>query len=307
MSGLVGLLTMAAVLGVGSFAIGMLPLAFTFSRLSIARLSSVGTGLLLGTALGVIIPEGVETISFVNSSSHFPTTTIALSLVGGFTIMLILERVIHKYSPDAHGHMPLPSADRNENVARAFSRVEFDVELGELEREEGAEETLHQAPEEPADTSKAWPLTLGLMVHALADGFALGASATSPVDRGMSITVFLALLVHKAPAVLALTTSLMTTSLPRADCRKHLALFSASTPVGALFVYGLLSVIRVNSESPWTGVCMLVSGGTFLYVATVLQPGKAASEELDEKIRTAFVICGMFVPVLIGAVVGHDH
>lgn len=32
MSGLVGLLTMAALLGVGSFAIGMLPLSFTFSR-----------------------------------------------------------------------------------------------------------------------------------------------------------------------------------------------------------------------------------------------------------------------------------
>ncbi|EKM51623.1 uncharacterized protein PHACADRAFT_127348 [Phanerochaete carnosa HHB-10118-sp] len=306
MSGLVGLLTMTAVLGLGSFAVGMLPLAFTFSRMAVAHLSSVGAGLLLGTALGVIIPEGVEAVSLANPSATFPTTTIALSLVVGFSIMLIIERVIHSYSPDSHSHAPLPLFEADENAAR---RVDFDVELGELEHEEGVDSSITTAyhADEAADKTKAWPLTLGLMVHALADGFALGSSALSPVDKGLSITVFLALLVHKAPAVLALTTSLMATSLSRSECRKHVAIFSASTPVGALLVYGLMSIIRVNSESPWTGICMLISGGTFLYVATVLQPGKAASEELDEKVRTTLVICGVCIPVLIGVVVDHDH
>ena len=44
-----------------------------------------------------------------------------------------------------------------------------------------------------------------------------------------------------------------------------------------------------------------------MYVATVLQPGKGASEELGEKTRMAFVVCGIFIPVLIGALVDHDH
>lgn len=172
--------------------------------------------MLLGTALGVIIPEyvyicylqycsavhiilrGVETISLANPSATFPTTTIALSLVGGFSIMLILERVIHKYSPDSHSHTPLPSfeSEPDENAARRFV---FDVELGELEREEGVVPSARTVylTDEAVDKTKAWPLTLGLMVHALADGFALGSSATSPVGRGLSITIFLALLVHK--------------------------------------------------------------------------------------------------------------
>ena len=66
-------LLMAASLGVASFVVGMLPLLYLFSSMlaifficvhsyfSLERrldhLSALGTGLLLGTALGVIIPE----------------------------------------------------------------------------------------------------------------------------------------------------------------------------------------------------------------------------------------------------------
>ena len=72
------LFIMSAVLGVSTFAIGMLPLLYAFSSSSsrfaaneqyvyyaeieshLERLSALGTGLLLGAALGVIIPEYVQ-------------------------------------------------------------------------------------------------------------------------------------------------------------------------------------------------------------------------------------------------------
>ena len=201
--------------------------------------------------------------------------------------MLLVERIIHHVSPGSHSHMPLPTVPPNPEPSMSTSRVEFDVELGDLEREEGI--ANGSAPNNPparheegvAVKAHAYPLTLGLIVHALADGFALGASATSPIDRGLSITVFLALIVHKgehtlahpyeprkkvncshcniAPTVLALTTSLLATGLPRPDCRKHVAVFSAATPVGAILVYFLLSFVHINNESPWTGVAMLIS------------------------------------------------
>jgi len=321
MSGLLTLVLMATMLGVGSFAVGVLPLSFTFSKMTLACLSSLGTGLLLGTALGVIIPEGVETIATTNSSTTFPTTTIALALIGGFSFMLLVEPVIHSVS--AHGgpapqHAPLPTSDptpsSNNHPSADLGTVEFDVELGELEQVEGiaADVLNHTAPMRHKDITLeesavvAYPLTLGLMVHALADGFALGSSAVAPVDKSLSLVVFLALLVHKAPTVLALTTSLLATSLPRSECRKHVAVFSASTPVGAFFSYALLSVVRINSEGNWTGVAMLLSGGTFLYVATVLQPGKASSEALNERLRLSLTIIGILIPVMIGAVLGHD-
>lgn len=53
-------------------------------------------------------------------------------------------------------------------------------------------------------------------------------------------------------------------------------------------------------------------GGTFLYVATVLQPVSHHSqasfaEEMSERARSILIVTGMFVPIVIEAVLGHDH
>ncbi|KAI0795270.1 Zinc/iron permease [Irpex lacteus] len=316
MSGFFSLLIMATLLGAGSFLVGILPLSFTFSKHTLAHLSSLGSGLLLGTALGVIIPEGVETIAEANSTKAFPTTSVALSLIAGFSFMLLVEPVIHRVSarlPHAGHHMPIPASASTAADSTSTSRnVVFDVELGELEQTEGIATTpttpqaRNKDATEGSASDAAYPLTLGLMVHALTDGFALGSSAFAPTNTSLSLVVFLALIVHKAPAVLALSTSLLSTNLPREDCRKHIAVFSASTPVGALGCYLLLSFLNISSEGDWIGILILVSGGTFLYVATVLQPGKAASEGVDEKLRLGLVMTGMVIPVLIGMVVGHE-
>jgi hypothetical protein len=80
---LANVLVLSTVLGISSFVFGLLPLIISFSRESslqwslrkyfgsyyycrdcsgknLARLSIFGTGLLLGTAVGVIIPEYVD-------------------------------------------------------------------------------------------------------------------------------------------------------------------------------------------------------------------------------------------------------
>jgi solute carrier family 39 (zinc transporter), member 9 len=221
----------------------------------------------------------------------FPTTTVALSLIAGFSFMLLVEPVIHRVSERsgrASHHTPLPTTDpsrpTNDDASPTPRNVVFDVELGNLERSEGVPATASQITS-TTSSAAAYPLTLGLMVHALADGFALGSSAFDPTNSSMSVIVFLALIVHKgeselklasmdattcsnsffffffspAPAVLALSTSLLATSLPHSECRKHIAVFSASTPIGAVVSYGILSLFRVGREGNWTGVLMLIS------------------------------------------------
>ncbi|OBZ68680.1 Zinc transporter ZIP9 [Grifola frondosa] len=330
MSGLVSVLVMSALLGAAAFGTGMLPLSVAFSKSILAKLSTFGTGLLLGAALGVIIPEGIETLVSLNASSgsQFPTSTIALSLLTGFMFMLVVERFLSRT------RTPPPSAQRTQPDQPASPRgvVEFDVELGELERTEGIEHEPSPASSatpayhytEPPDAetrTRAYPLTLGLVVHALADGLALGSAALSSADSrvhsggvalpsGLSIVVFFALIIHKAPTALALTTSLLSTSLPHAECKKHLAIFSAATPLGTLVSYAVLSFFGNSSGSNWPGIALLFSGGTFLYVATVLQPvlgHSSASEDISEKARTFYIILGMLVPYSIGAIFGDDH
>ncbi|TRM64124.1 hypothetical protein BD626DRAFT_493859, partial [Schizophyllum amplum] len=271
---MLGVLLMSALLGAASFGCGMLPLTVAFSRTHLAWLSTLGTGLLLGTALGVIIPEGIETVleapaSDAVSNAEPPINTIALALLTGFVLMLAVEQLLHAHTP-------------------AAPEIEHGSEGGDK-------------------TKRALPLTLGLAVHALADGLALGAAARDD-DGGLGWIVFLALLcIRVPPTALALTTSLLaTSSLSRAECRTHLAAFSAATPLGAIAAYALFAFLGSGQE--WAGVTLLFSvRWHFLYVATVLQPvaqDHGADGGPTGNSRVLLIGAGMFMPWAIGALLG---
>ncbi|KAI5298198.1 hypothetical protein KEM55_003692, partial [Ascosphaera atra] len=62
MEGLFTLLTLCVVMAVVSFLVGSLPLSFPLSSSQLRLISALGMGVLVGTSLVVIIPEGVETL-----------------------------------------------------------------------------------------------------------------------------------------------------------------------------------------------------------------------------------------------------
>lgn len=112
--------------------------------------------------------------------------------------------------------------------------------------------------------------TIGLVVHAAADGIALGAAATTS-HKDVEMIVFLAIMLHKAPAAFGLVSFLLHEGIDRQRIRKHLAIFSAAAPLLTLLTYFGIgqdqkeTLKNVNA----TGIAMLFSAGTFLYVATV--------------------------------------
>ncbi|KAF8895470.1 Zinc/iron permease [Infundibulicybe gibba] len=304
------LFLMSALLGISSFGFGVLPLSFAFSRIFLDHLSILGTGLLLGAALGVIIPEGIESVAASQPGSGLPTSSIALSLLSGFTLMLVIEQLVSPHSHTIPGHS---------GTADNHSGVEFYAELGDLEAEQGVTRsrqgaTTRSVPASiPEGRERAFPLTFGLIIHGLADGLALGVSSlpASGTSSNLSFIVFLALIIHKAPTSLALTTSLLSTTLPRPDCKRHLAAFSLSTPVASIGSYLTFSFLG-GADDSWTGIALLVSGGTFLYVATVLQPVSHHSEvtgarEMLPSVRVLLIVTGMFIPFMLSALLGHGH
>ncbi|KFM76941.1 Zinc transporter ZIP9-A, partial [Stegodyphus mimosarum] len=83
--------------------------------------------------------------------------------------------------------------------------------------------------------------------------------------------VFTAIMLHKAPAAFGLVTFLMHEGLDRVKIRKHLLVFALAAPVLAILTYFGISQStkeRLSSLNA-TGIAMLFSAGTFLYVATV--------------------------------------
>ncbi|KAI0036551.1 Zinc/iron permease [Vararia minispora EC-137] len=297
-------LGMSALLGAASFGVGVLPLSASFSKQYLARLSRLGTGLLLGTSLGVIIPEGVEALAAANKSAEAPTRTIALSLLAGFAVMLLVEQL----GPAHAEHAPqLPHTPFVPGTP-GTGRRSFDVELAELEGEQSVSSAAGSDAARPA-----YPLTVGLVIHGLADGLALGVSALSEGETDLSLIVFLALAIHKAPTALAFTLAHLAAGTPRPTARTHLLLFSLSTPAGAVLAYTLFAALGLRDPSR-VGAALLVSGGSFLYVATVLQPvahghgqGEGDGSKSEGRLGLGLLLAGFITPFLLSSLLEHGH
>lgn len=116
--------------------------------------------------------------------------------------------------------------------------------------------------------SRSLATTTGLVIHAAADGIAMGASATT-ADMKLGLIIFVAIMLHKAPAAFGLTSVLLKQGLSKRAARGHLIVFSLAAPFGALGTYMLISLIggaNMEGESGqwWTGMLLLFSAGTFL-------------------------------------------
>lgn len=300
------LILLVIVMLVGSYLAGNIPLVVNWSEEKLKVVTVFGAGLLVGTALTVIIPEGIRAL-YDDQSSKIHTMpdvknlatiglqvakteetehsddhsgTIGLSLVLGFIFMMLVDQISIRHSEGV-------STDRNITA------------------------------------------TLGLVVHAAADGVALGAAATTS-HQDVEMIVFLAIMLHKAPAAFGLVSFLLHEGVDRQRVRKHLAIFSLSAPLLTLLTYfgiGQEQKETLNSVNA-TGIAMLFSAGTFLYVATVHvlpeltqntghRSGTVHYSHLEEPMTTTkgysglrntelfIMICGALLPLVI--TIGHHH
>ncbi|KLJ07643.1 hypothetical protein EMPG_16869 [Blastomyces silverae] len=83
MDGLFTLLSLSFLMAIVSFVIGSLPLSFSLSSSQLRLISSLGMGVLVGTSLIVIIPEGVETLYSSAAVSHTHPNKRDVNIVNG--------------------------------------------------------------------------------------------------------------------------------------------------------------------------------------------------------------------------------
>uniref|UniRef100_A0A7E4W563 Zinc transporter ZIP9 n=1 Tax=Panagrellus redivivus TaxID=6233 RepID=A0A7E4W563_PANRE len=303
----------------GSYAAGFLPLAFSFSESKIRLLSILGAGLLVGTALAVILPEGIEVLQdsqiAVAAPIHHHQQQAQQQHLDNHAAKNILEQ--NTAEDDLNPPRIVPKdAEMNPDVplnvdAQGDTDTQVRVKRDDVAHSEVSSLTGEQIPEEAHQHKSdigpvvGWSLiagfllmlfveqvtkhnqsgrqkitaTIGLVVHSAVDGIALG-SASMVNKSDVQFIVFIAIMLHKAPAAFGLVTILMMEGLERAKIRKHLFVFASAAPIGALATFFLMpkdpSVANASSAS--TGIMLLFSAGTFLYVATVhVLPELAAS------------------------------
>lgn len=325
---------------VRSFFAGSLPLAITLTQSQLRLISSIGVGILVGTSMIVIIPEGIEAVSTRGGHHHdkrslagaagnqgrldvrwttgddipqlataagtaqvrdefqslgsiaadtarlrgrdepppghdqapghapgpeaphgdekeaeVPTFYIGLSMILGFVLMFLIDR-LPRHATDRMQTEPQMRHVSLDNLGGTSSAGDEESEgfLGPL------------AP--PPKQSRSLATTIGLVIHAAADGIAMGAS-TSTDNTKLGLIIFVAIMVHKAPAAFGLTSVLLKQGLTKRAARGHLIVFSLAAPFGALSTWAIIQILgggNLDGESGqwWTGMLLLFSAGTFL-------------------------------------------
>ena len=200
--------------------------------------TAIAAGILLASAMLVVIPEGIELASSEEENSgevgtdeeHAGGLFLGGAILAGFIFMLILEGsgIGHAVHEEHHDH---------------------DHDHGH--------DHVHHGP-------SGWMLVIGLSLHAATDGLAIGAAAASG-SVAVTATVALAVLFHKAPAAFSLGVFSMHERQERKDSIRDVVIFSLATPVMMILAFYSLSGLDLNL----IGLAMLFSAGTFLYVATV--------------------------------------
>ncbi|KAL6901756.1 ZIP zinc transporter domain-containing protein [Trichoderma evansii] len=368
MGGLLLLVGLCIVMAVASFLAGALPLSMTLSQSQLRLISSIGVGVLVGTSLIVIIPEGIETAVTPAEASHLHKVR---SLVRRSPWALGIEpRDIIETFPVVRTAAPRDTI-QSSDLASISPRIEVSQSYEVVKRQDDGEEQPQEPPKQPqeqeehehketetehahshevptleigfsmiagfilmflidrlprhaTESLRAGPetrhmslddlgggdtasideeadgflnslaptprkarslaTTTGLVIHAAADGIAMGASATSSNMR-LGFVIFIAIMIHKAPAAFGLTSVLLKQGLSKRAARGHLVIFSLAAPVGAFSTWIMITLLggdhlQGNSGQWWTGMLLLFSGGTFLYVAMhAMQEDTAHSHE----------------------------
>ena len=197
------------------------------------RLAGIAGGLLIGSALLVVVPEGLHLaeVATDDPSSFFANREIALTsvILVGFLLMLFLEGIgighdvheEHHQHEDGHGH----------------GHVHHPQSLALL--------------------------PIGLTIHAAADGLAIGA-AGSASSAAAATLIMLAVIAHKMPAAFSLGVFLSHHHESPKRVARDVVIFALATPVMIVFSYWF-----VDGSATLSALALLFSAGTFLYVATV--------------------------------------
>ncbi|KAF1917308.1 Zinc/iron permease [Ampelomyces quisqualis] len=433
------LLALSTIMGIASFLAGILPLSFSLSPRQLRILTLLGAGVLVGTSLIVIIPEGIETMYSAGAQSHTrmsqkaiqptipsvsslqngvrhptdfrtwkradaahsvkvalpdftddkaaidaqmkklkdskdkgkgkealddahpqkggdddsteghkeghtrvhapedddhhhntvehheessPHAFIGVALILGYILMFLVDHLPDTFASSKPIYQPMHISLSNlHRGPHNASSLSLNGMASEAVTPLATPMPMHMAPKQTSAT------TIGLVVHACADGIALGASSTAP-STSLSLVIFFAIMLHKAPAAFGLTSVLLKQGLSKKTARTHLAFFSLAAPAGALATWAIVHTFgrgRLGGDEglTWsTGWVLCFSGGTFLYVAMHSMTEATSTHSHDDpivngymdaypgtkslsKTDIALVLFGMLFPLVTQ--IGHAH
>ncbi len=280
----------------------------------LGALTSVSAGFLIAAACLIVIPEGFERFSghpapsgpdsvsegeaaddhdhsghdhaahnHAHASSHGlgawglePSVMAGLAILMGFLLMLVTESL--GFGHDIH----------EEHHHHAGGHV-------------------HHPVSKPDGKQLAAVVVIGLTIHTIADGMAIGAGLATG-SHALTGSLVATLLTHKVPAAFSLTMFSQHAHGSRRRAWTDLLVFSLATPIAIMGTW----VVLGSLSDQVVGLVLLFSAGTFIYVATIdVLPNVLQSNR--RRVAAFHVIIGcvsLLLLILLLDAVGfslHDH
>ncbi|KRZ83699.1 Zinc transporter ZIP9 [Trichinella sp. T8] len=293
---------------IGSLMIGIVPTIVSLPENRIKLSGALGAGLLVGTALGVIVPEGIHAIHaspHLNAEGkhfdHYENIPISkdVNVVKQFIPRPKGNFFENNTENTAMGKADLHTAQENW-LMHDCSAVKFEGKsriigvtllygfLFMFLIEHITERYTHGNDRGRVRIHHGWMATIGLIVHSATDGIALGAAAFA--DSSVTFIIFLAVLLHKAPAAFGLSTYLLNEGFEKSKIRKLLIIFSSSAPLATLLTFAGISQAQIghsaNSSSNVIGILLLISAGFSKMIernACSLENLNSATDKFDKQ------------------------
>lgn len=244
----------ALIVGASLFG-GWLPQRLQISHTRMQVLISLIAGLMLSIGIFHMLPHAIEELGEEGAD------LAGYGLMGGLVLMFLLLRVFSFHQHSQTGHATHSDALGHGDCHSDPRRHVCNSDLGDTQ----------SAPRPHAAHSLSWlGVCLGMGLHTLIDGLALGASVEADALRGVTgflgLGTFLAVFLHK-PLDSASITSLMSVGgwSSRSQTWANSG-FALICPLGAgLFVLGVHEFS--GSQSTIVGMALAASAGVFLCIA----------------------------------------
>ena len=140
---------------------------------------------------------------------------------------------------------------------------------------------------------------LGLSVHTLFDGLALG----SAVQEGVGLTAFIAIVAHKVPSSLSLASILKAEGRRKGTILAYAVFYGLMVPLGAALYFGFDAVVK---HEAFAARALAFSAGTFLYIAVSDLLPHVNRHGKDRKGRNLVALAvGLLLMLALARVAGH--
>jgi zinc and cadmium transporter len=256
---------------------GLLPSLIKMTHTRTQVVMSLVSGLMLGVAFYHLLPHSV---ALASGSGGVDATVWWLMI--GLIVMLLLLRVFHFHQHDFSGQ----------------EGEQHDHEHHEHNHSHGS-----QVDVRPAHGLSWLGLALGLAVHTLIDGVALGAvmHAGSHTSGVIGIGVFLAIFLHKPLDAMSIVTVMQAGGWSKGARATTNLVFALMCPLGAMLFFFGVDVVA-GSRDHLVAVALAFSAGAFICIAlSDLLPEVHFHSHDRGKLTLAFLL-GITIAYAIGAV-----